>query len=204
MFVRPVLLTDCSSILTCSATRRSRKSSSSLAPQRHVDDRDVVDLDRLDDPARHRRRRNVLVHRNLVVQLDQAVFAILADVEADRDHGHVRARHGIDVFHAVDLVQQTLQVRGHLLLDFRGAGTGNADHHVGQRHDNLRFLFARSHVAVPPPRDQREENHQHRQVAVQKYRHDAGHKTLVLVVFMRCFNRLQVWLSYDRCHAAFG
>ena len=111
--------------------------------QRQRDDRHVVDLDRLDDPAGHAGRHEVHVLVDLLVELDQAPLAVLADVVANGDDRLVLAAHRVDVLDAVDLVEHLLQRRGDQLLDLRGRVAGEADVDVGQRHDDLRVFLAR-------------------------------------------------------------
>ena len=123
------------------------------APQRHVvgrpagqregHHRHVVDLDRLDHPAGDAGRDDVQVLVDLLVELDEAPLAVLADVVADRDDRLILAAHRVDVLHAVDLIEQLFQRRGDQLLDFRRGVAGEVHVDVGQRHDDLRILFPR-------------------------------------------------------------
>ena len=60
---------------------------------------------------------DVQVLVDLLVELDQAPLAVLAHVVANGDDRLVLAAHRVDVFHAVDLVEDLLQRRGDQLLD---------------------------------------------------------------------------------------
>lgn len=74
-----------------------------VAVEREGDDGHVVYLDGADEPARHAGGDGVNVGLDLVVDFDQAALAILADIEAHRDHRLAGARDGIHVFDAVYL-----------------------------------------------------------------------------------------------------
>ncbi len=113
------------------------------AAKRQCENGHVVDLDRLDHPARDPRWNDVQVLVDLLEQLHQAALAVLAHVEPHRDDRLPLARHRVDVFHAVDLVQDAFQGRRDELLDLLGAMAGKADEYVGQRHDDLRLFLAR-------------------------------------------------------------
>ncbi len=136
--------------------------------EREVDDGHVVDLDRLDDPALHARRDDVEVLVDALVQLDEAAFAVFADVEADGDDGLVRAGHRVDVLDAVDLVEDLLQRGGDELLDLFGAVAGEVDVHIGQRDDDLRVFLAGGQQQRAEPDQQRDQDQHDRKVRVQK------------------------------------
>ena len=106
-------------------------------------DGDIIDLHRLDHPAGHDGRSQVPVLENGVVQLDERVLAVLAHEKADRHGGHVLARDGVDVLHAVDLPEQPFKRRGDELFHFLGGCARHLDQHVGHGHHDLRLLLAR-------------------------------------------------------------
>ena len=151
------------------------------AVQGRVDDRHVVDFDRFDDPAGDTRRGLVDVLEYLVVELDQAFLAVLADEEADGDDRHARARHGVDVFHAVDLVQHPLEARGDHLFHFLRAAAGIHHQDVGQRHDDLRLLLARGQDQRRRAGDQADDDQQDRQVAAKERPDQARQKGMFLL-----------------------
>ena len=101
--------------------------------ERQGDDRNIVDLDRLDDPASHAWWNDVLVLVKLLEELDEAPLAVLADVEPDRDDRLVLTSHAVNIFDTIDLVEHLLQRRGDELLDLIGREPGSIDHDVGQR-----------------------------------------------------------------------
>ena len=91
-----------------------------IRPQRHDNDWHVVDFNGLNDPALDDGRHLVRVGMDLVIELDERFFAVLAHIEADGDHALPRCRHGIHILDAVDLVQHLLQTLRDLFLHFLG------------------------------------------------------------------------------------
>ncbi len=77
-------------------------------------------------------------------------------------------RHAVDVFHAVDLVEDLLQGRGHELFDLAGRVARHADHDVGQRHDDLRVLLARRDQQGRQPDQHRDDDQDDREVVVEE------------------------------------
>ncbi len=75
-------------------------------------------------------------------ELDEAPLAVLADVKSNRNQRLIVLRRAVNIFDAVDLIQNSFQRRSHKLFDFgrRVAWKLNVD--VGQRDDDLRVLFA--------------------------------------------------------------
>jgi hypothetical protein len=116
------------------------------------------------------RRHLVDVHRDLVVKLDQALLAILADIETDGDHRLARPRHRVDILDAIDLIEQAFEAIGNLLLDNLGAGARHLHIDVGERDNNLRFFFARRQIQCRDARDEHDQDEQHREVAAKKRR----------------------------------
>jgi hypothetical protein len=106
-----------------------------------VDDGDIVDFDGLDHPSPDDGGRLVLVHGDAVVDLQNGILTLLADIKPNGDDGHVLAGHGVDVLHAVDLPEQAFQRSGHQLFDLFGTGPRRTDIDVGQGHHDLRILF---------------------------------------------------------------
>ena len=90
-----------------------------LAPQRHGQDRHIVDGARLDDRLRNSRRHAIEVRVELAVDLDQRVFLRSADQEADDHQALSRRGGGIDIFHARDLVNKVLDGQRDALLQPR-------------------------------------------------------------------------------------
>jgi len=113
-----------------------------LAPERQRQDGHVVDGARLDERLGGARRDEVEIGVHLLVELDDAVFLVLADVEADDGHGHPRAGCGVDVLDARDLPDQLLHGLGDPLLDFLGAGAGHGHEDIEHGHLDLRLLLA--------------------------------------------------------------
>jgi len=146
----------------------------SAAVQGDVHDRDIVDLDGLDDPAGDAGRGLINVLENLVVDLDQAVLAVLADEKAHGDDGQARAGHGVDVFHAVNLIEHFFEAGGDQLLDLGGGAAGHHDHDVGQRYDDLGVFLARGDQEGGDADRQADENQKDGQVALQEGLEDAG------------------------------
>ncbi len=139
-----------------------------------VDDRHVVHLHRLDHPAGDPRRNDVGVGGDLVVQLDQRLNAVLTDVKTHGDDGEIGSRHGIDVLDPVHLPEQFLQARGDLIFHLLGAGPGQVHVDVGQGDDDLRLLFAGSQEQGGGAGEDRQQDEDHRQVAVEEAVDDAG------------------------------
>src|SRR5690606_37684773 len=80
-----------------------------IAPQRDNDDRHVVDLDGLDHPGGDVRRHEIGVRIDLVVDLDEALLPVLANVEPHGDDGAAWQRYRIDVLDPIDLVQELFE-----------------------------------------------------------------------------------------------
>ncbi len=112
------------------------------APERRDQDRDVVDLDRLDDPGADGRRNAIDVRVELVVDLDEAVFSVFSDEEADRNDGLTGKRHGVDVLDAVDLGQELLRPGSHFPLDLLDGEARRGYVDVRHRNHDLRLLLA--------------------------------------------------------------
>ena len=109
--------------------------------ERQVDDGNVIDLDRFDHPVPDNRRDDVLIHGDLVVDFYQGIFTVLAHIKPNRHDSHILPRHGVDVFHTVDLPQKPFQGGGHELFNFTGTGSGGADINISQGYDDLRVFF---------------------------------------------------------------
>ena len=136
-----------------------------LAPQRDIQHRHVIDLDRFDDPAGHSRRDQIDIHRDFVVELDEALLPVLADVEANRHDGLSGPRQRVNVLDTVDLIEQPFEPVGDLLFDDLGDGAGHLDVDVGERHDDLWFFLARREIKGCDPGNQHDQNEQDRQVS---------------------------------------
>ena len=106
-----------------------------------IDDGDVIDLHRLDHPARHPRRDQIGLGADFVVQLDQGTNAVFADVKTGGDHRQIGAGHGIDVLNPVHLPEQLLQPGGDLFLHLLGARSRHVHIDVGHGDDDLRLLL---------------------------------------------------------------
>ncbi len=134
--------------------------------------RHVVDLHRPHHPAGYAGRDPVGMLSERGEELHQAPLAILPDVESHRDDRLVGLRHAVDVFHAIDLVEDPLQRCGHQLLDLGGGVAGEAHEHVGQRHDDLRILFPRRDQERRGAGGQRHDDQDDREVRVEKQSHE--------------------------------
>ena len=140
--------------------------------QRQRHNRDVIDLDRLHDPAADTRRHDVEILVHLLVQLDQTAFAVLTHVIPHRDDRLVIAAHRIHILDAVDLIEHLLQRCGDQLFDFGGRVTGEAHIHVRQRHDNLRVFFARRISERRQPDHHCQQDQDDREVRLQEHLDD--------------------------------
>jgi hypothetical protein len=136
--------------------------------QRQGHDRNVVDFNRLDDPAGYARRCDVDVFVDLLVELDEAPLAILAHKIANRDDRLVLAAHRVDIFYAVDLIQDLLQGRGDELFDFRGGMAREIDVDVGQGDDDLRIFLTRRQPKRGQAKNGREKNQNDRKIRFQE------------------------------------
>ena len=114
-----------------------------VGKDRQVDDGHVVNLDGFDHPSADDGRRGVLEHGQAIMNFQDRVFAFFSDKKPNRYDGHVLTGHGVDIFDAVDLPQQTFQGGRHQLFDLVGSGSRCTDVNVGQRHHDLGILFPR-------------------------------------------------------------
>ena len=116
-------------------------------PERYAHYRDVVNAHRFD----HRRhnaqilREPVVVAVDLIVQIENGLLTRDTHFEGDGQNGLAGLADGEYIVHAFDFRQHLFSRDGHQLLDFTGAGTGEANEHVGECHINLRFFFFRRH-----------------------------------------------------------
>ncbi len=145
-----------------------------LGMERERDERQIVDLDGLDHPARHAGRHAIRVHRDLVVELHDRALSVLADLEAHRDHRLAGTRHRVDVLDAVDLPEQRLEARRHEVLDLAGAGSRKRHQHVRDRHHDLRLFLAGHSCEGRDPSEQREHDQERRELRRQKDVDDLG------------------------------
>ena len=106
-------------------------------------DRNVIDTHRLDDPSGHPGRHRVAVRFELVVNLDGALDAIGANLEAHRHHRHAGPRDRIDVPHPVHLPELFLEVDSDEVFHLARAGPRHLYDNVGHGDDDLRVLLAR-------------------------------------------------------------
>ena len=145
----------------------------SLAPERRDHDRDIVDLDGLHHPRTDGWRDLVRVRVDLVVDLDEAVFAVFSDPEAYGDDGASRERHGVDVLDPVDLREKLLDPGRHLALDLVDGQSRSRDVDVRHGHDDLRLLLARSHDERDQAGQDRQDDEDRRQPALEEEIDDA-------------------------------
>ncbi len=150
-----------------------------IRPQRRDHDRHIIDFDRLDDPRLDDGRNLVGRRIDLVVDLDQRVFAIFADVESHRDDALSRLRHRVDEFDTIDLVQQFFQSIGDLSFDLFGRQSRCGGEHVGHRDDDLRFFLTRCQEQRRRAEHQRNDDQQDRDVTTQKDLDDPCHQRCV-------------------------
>ena len=119
------------------------------------DNRHIVDFNRFHRPVFDTGGDDILVGHQFVPNLDQAVFAVFAHIEAHRDHGLAFAGGGIDVFHAVHFAQFGFQRRGGEFFHLFRRRAGHLNEHIRHRHDDLRLLFARGQQQSSHARQQR-------------------------------------------------
>ena len=114
------------------------------------------------------------------MQLDEAPLAVLAHVVADGDDRLILAAHRIDVFHAVDLVENLLQRRGDQLLDLGRRMPGKIHVDVGQGDDDLRVFLAQGESQGRQADHRGQKNQDDRKVRLQKNLHDPIREVVVL------------------------
>ena len=114
-----------------------------FAPQRHRQDRHVVDRARLDQRTDDARGDAIGVRRQLLIQADERPRLVLADIEAHDDHRRGRDWRWSRGTRRRDLPEQLLQRSGDALLDFGRRGAGHLHEDVDHRHDDLRLFLAR-------------------------------------------------------------
>ena len=114
-----------------------------LGPEGERDDGHVVHRLGLDQRRRGPGWDLVLVRLQLVVELDQRVLHVLADLELYGDHGLLAHGHGIDMLDAGQLRHQPFQRSCHQIGDLLGGTTRIAHEDVHHRHRDLRVFLAR-------------------------------------------------------------
>jgi len=132
------------------------------------DNRDIVDLDGLDDPAADPGRDEVDVRVDLVVELDEGALAVLADEEPDGHDGVIAARDGIDVLDPVDLPEELLERGRNQLLDFGRTRARELHENVRHGHGDLRILFPRRGDQCERAQAERDDGQQDREVRLQE------------------------------------
>ncbi len=157
--------------------------------EREGHDGHVVDFHGFDDPPADARRDDVQIFVDFLLQLDQAAFAVFADIVTDGDDRLIFAAHGVNVFHAVDLIEDLFQGRGHQLFDFRRRVAGKVDKDIRQRNDDLGILLARREPQSRQSHDGRQEDQNEREVRFQENLDDSiGESVLVAAFFAGVFN----------------
>ena len=147
-----------------------------VAVQRRIHDRHIINLDGLHNPSRDARCHTIHILIELIVELQQAVFAVLPHKKADGDNRNPRARHRVDILDAINLIEQSLKARGDEPLNILSASSGVGHHDVRQGHHDLRFLFARRHGQRKHTRNQTYQNNENRQIAAKKTLHNTRQK----------------------------
>ena len=134
-----------------------------LGRQRQHHDRHIA------DPAhRHLRRLDALrqlvhIRRQPLVDADCGVVGIGPDQKARGDHHPVVFGLGIDMFDAVDALDDRLQRLADQLHRIARGQAGRGDHQVDHRHADLWFLLARDRHDREQPHHYGGEQHQRRQ-----------------------------------------
>jgi hypothetical protein len=144
------------------------------AGEREGHDGHVVHVFRLDEKRSGSRREKILVGHELVVQIDEARFHRLADVEADDDQCTAGPRDGVDVLYALDLGDLPLERLGQLLFDDFGRCTGKRQPDIGHGDDDLRLFFTRGDQNGEQAEQQRAQHDQRRQLAADEEGGDAA------------------------------
>ena len=106
-------------------------------------DRHIVDRLRFDHWPRDAHRDAIKIRPQLLRQLEQTQFRILAHLEPHNDKALAVLRRGIHILDARDLPEKLLHRASHPLLHFLRVGTGHRHHHVDHRHLDLRLLLTR-------------------------------------------------------------
>ena len=116
-----------------------------IRKQGDIDDGNIVDLHRFYHPSFYDGGGLIQVHGDSVMEFDQGIFAVFPHKKPYRDKGHVFFGHGVNILHAIDLPQITLQGRCHKLLDLLRAGAWGRYEHICHGNHNLGFFFLGGH-----------------------------------------------------------
>ncbi len=142
-------------------------------PERHAENRHVVDRAELDEGPLRTRWNLVDVAVQLLVQAHHRPLLVLADLEADDDQRPARTRRGVHVLDAGNLPEQFLDGSGDALLDLRRRGAREIDEHVHHRDDDLRLFLARQAEDGHHAEGGGGHDHQRRELGVDEGRRDA-------------------------------
>ena len=110
--------------------------------KRQAQDRHVVDRSRLDQRFGSARRYAVEIREHFLVDPNNGVFLVLADVETNDHHRGAGAGGGVDVLDPGDLPQQLLHRFGDSLLHLARGHPRHRDENVNHRDDDLRLFFS--------------------------------------------------------------
>jgi hypothetical protein len=142
------------------ARRRSVRWSCVRLWRVRASDGDIVNGARLDQRRADARRDAVVVGLQFLVEPDEALLEVGADLEADDDERAAGAGGGVEVFDAGDFPEQLLHRPRDAVLDLAGRGAGHGDDDVHHRHLDLRLLLAREHDHRKCAEEQRGEHQQ--------------------------------------------
>ena len=112
-----------------------------VAPEGQGQDRHVIYGTLLDQRRRNSRRNPVVVGRQLVVQVDDAVFHVLSHIKPDDRQVEAGLDDGIDVLYALDFPQQFFHGLRDPGLHFLRRGPWIGDEDVNHRDEDLRLLL---------------------------------------------------------------
>ncbi len=111
------------------------------APEGKGEDGHIVDRSRFYERLGNARRDLVVVGHELVVEVDDALLHVLADIEPHDGDAHAGSRHGVDVFHALDLPEELRHGFRDPLIDLLGGGAGVGDKDIDHGNDDLRLFL---------------------------------------------------------------
>ena len=113
------------------------------APQRHRDDRHVINRSGLDERRADARGNAVGVGRQLLVQSHERTLFVLPDVEPHDDHRLPGTRGRVEILDTRHFPEQLLHRSRHPLLDLGGCGAGCIHEDVDHGHHDLRLFLSR-------------------------------------------------------------
>ncbi len=129
----------------------------------------------------------VFMRIDRVVQLDERLYPVLADLELHGENGHPGAGHRIDMIDPGDLGKHLLGGSGDEMLDVARGSPGKGNEHVRHGDVDLRFFFPRRHDHGKKPEQHRNQRDQRSQLGMQEEFADAARYPHVIARF--CLSR---------------